>query len=81
MTNLFFLTSLILTRQSFFGLLNFMLLSFSQAFNDLGRQVPNRSLVEWIDKIDNVFILFSAKIHRVKDLNIDYRSYRYQNFH
>ena len=39
-----------------------MLLSFSQAFKDIGRQVPTRSSLEWSDKIDNVFIFFSAEI-------------------
>ena len=39
-----------------------MLLSFSQFSRDLGRQVLNKSLWEWIDKTDNVFIFFSAEI-------------------
>ena len=43
-----------------------MFLSFNQSSKDLGRQVLNKSLWEWIDKTDNVFILFSAEIDHKK---------------
>ena len=59
--NLLDLTSLILTKQCF-GLLYLILLSFSQASKESGMQVLTKSFSEFIDKIVNENIFFSAEI-------------------